>query len=132
MTANLDTDLDAKFSAAARELLKSDLVILHVKGADIAAHDRRPDLKVEFLERTDRALGQMLEDYHGPLRIAVAGDHATLSELGQHGVDPVPVLIHGEGVTPDSVESYGERAAAAGELGRFRLQTLMGRLFDLS
>ena len=60
MTANLDTDLEAKFSAAASALKRNDVVILHLKGADIAAHDQRPDLKVRYLERVDRELGRLL------------------------------------------------------------------------
>jgi len=131
MTANLDTDLDAKFDAALQALRRSDLVALHLKGADIAAHDRRPDLKKDFLERLDRRLGTLVDRHPEPLRIAVASDHATLSESGQHSADPPPVLIWGEGVEADAVERYDETAAAAGDLQRFPLQMLLGRLFAL-
>lgn len=129
-TANLDTDLAAKFKLAEKALVDQDLVVLHVKGADIAAHDQRPDLKVSFLERVDKALGRLLARHKGPLRVAVAGDHATLSEAGQHGADPIPVLLWGTGIKPDRVKTYGERAAAAGTLGRFPLQLLLDRLFE--
>ena len=132
MTANLDTDLGAKFAAAAKALDRSDLVVVHAKGADIAAHDRRPDLKVAFLERLDAALGQLLQDRSGPLRIAIASDHATLSESGQHAADPLPILLWGDGFEADQVETYGEKAAAVGAMQRFPLQMLMGRLFDLA
>jgi 2,3-bisphosphoglycerate-independent phosphoglycerate mutase len=132
MTANLDTDLEAKFDAALRALRGNELVILHVKGADIAAHDRRPDLKVGFLERLDQELKRFLEKHEGPLRIAIASDHATLSEVGQHASDPLPVLIWGSGIEPDGVQSFDEKSASAGSMGRFPLQMLMGRLFDLS
>lgn len=132
MTANLDTDLAAKFEAATEALRRNDLVIVHVKGADIAAHDRRPDLKVEFLEKVDAALGHLIEANHGDLRIAVASDHATLSESGQHAADPLPVLIWGKGVPADDVEHFDEQSAASGTLERFPLQLLLSRLFDLS
>jgi 2,3-bisphosphoglycerate-independent phosphoglycerate mutase len=132
MTANLDTDVSAKFAAAADELLQRDLVVLHLKGADIAAHDRRPDLKVDFLERVDRELGALLAAFTGPLRLAVASDHATFSEAGHHGADPVPVLIWGAGIEPDEVARFDEVAAGSGALRRFPLQMLLGRLFDLS
>ncbi|HVS04361.1 MAG TPA: hypothetical protein VMT16_16470 [Thermoanaerobaculia bacterium] len=132
MTANLDTDLAAKFAAAARALASSDLVLLHVKGADIAAHDRRPDLKVEFLERVDRELAALLERWDGPLRIAVAADHATLAEVGQHAADPLPVLLWGVGVVADEVQTFDERRAAGGSLRRFPLQMLLSRLFELA
>lgn len=133
MTANLDTDLDAKLAATEEALDHHDLVFLHVKGADIAAHDRRPELKVQFLERLDRALGEMLERWGDrPLRVAVASDHATISESGQHAADPLPVLLWGEGIVADSVERFDEQSVAGGGLHRFPLQMLLGRLFELS
>jgi 2,3-bisphosphoglycerate-independent phosphoglycerate mutase len=130
MTANLDSDLAAKFAAAREALRRCDLVVLHVKGADIASHDRRADLKVEFLERLDRELGRFLEGYAGDLRIAVASDHETLSETGHHGADPVPVLVWGKGVDADGVESFDELSVVAGELERFPLQLLVVRLLS--
>jgi 2,3-bisphosphoglycerate-independent phosphoglycerate mutase len=132
MTANLDTDLESKFSIANQALRRNDLVIVHVKGADIAAHDRRPELKAEFLERVDTALGRLIDRHRGDLRIAVASDHATLSENGQHAADPLPVLIWGKGVPADEVQQFDEQAAAGGALERFPLQMLLSRLFDLS
>jgi len=131
MTANLDTDLEAKVRAAARELRRNDLVVLHFKGADIAAHDQRPDLKMEFLEKIDRQLAWLLENVTGPLRLAVASDHATLSESGQHAADPLPILLWGDGIESDGVESFDEQSAAAGSLQRFPLQSLLGRLYEL-
>ncbi len=130
MTANVDTDLALKFQCAAEALGEHDLVMIHVKGADIAAHDRRPDLKVAFLERVDRELGALLGKLERPLRIAVTADHATLSEAGAHGADPVPVLIWGEGIAADPVTTFGERAAGTGKLNRFPLQLLIERLFE--
>ncbi len=132
MTANLDTDLAAKFDAAREALRRNDLVIIHVKGADIAAHDRRPELKVEFIEKVDAELGRMIDAHHGELRVAVGSDHATLSESGQHAADPLPVVIWGEGIEPDDVQQFDEQSAASGALERFPLQLLLSRLFDLS
>jgi len=132
MTANLDTDVDAKFKAARKALASHDLVLLHVKGADIAAHDGRPDLKVAYLERVDRALGRLLERFEGPLRVAIASDHVTLSEGGQHAADPVPVLVWGTGIEADGVTAFDEATVVAGRLRRFPLQLLLGRLFELS
>ncbi|HUF78728.1 MAG TPA: 2,3-bisphosphoglycerate-independent phosphoglycerate mutase, partial [Thermoanaerobaculia bacterium] len=131
MTANLDTDLEGKFAAAAEALEQNDLVVLHLKGADIAAHDCRPDRKVAYLEAADRHLGRLLAARAGrPLQIAVASDHATLSESGQHSSDPVPVLLWGPAIQPDTVTAFTERAVAEGALGRFPLQTLVAKLFD--
>ena len=132
MTANLDTNLPRKFEAAEKALKRNDLVVLHLKGADIAAHDQRPDLKVDYLEKVDKELGRLLERLDPSIRIAIASDHATLSESGQHAADPLPVLIWGEGWDADEVETYDEQACAAGALQRFPLQMLLGRLFKLN
>ena len=131
MTANLDTDLGAKFKEALKSLKEDDLVILHVKGADIASHDQRPELEVAFLEKLDRHLKELLEQHGKPLRVAVSSDHATLSESGQHVSDPLPVVIWGEGIEADDVEAFDERSVPGGVLRRFPLQLLLGRLFNL-
>jgi 2,3-bisphosphoglycerate-independent phosphoglycerate mutase len=131
MTGNLDTDLGAKFDAAIEALDRADLVVVHVKGADIASHDRRPDLKAGFIEAVDDQLGRLLEARSDQrLRVVVASDHATLSESGLHAADSPPVLLWGEGIDADSVTRFDERSARAGGLHRFPLQTLMGRLFE--
>jgi 2,3-bisphosphoglycerate-independent phosphoglycerate mutase len=130
MTANLDTDLAAKFAATTKALERHDLVVLHLKGADIAAHDRRPDWKVGFIEEVDRRLGELLAGHPGPLRVALASDHATLSEAGHHGPDPVAVLLWGPGIAADGAIEFSEQAAAGGGLGRFPLQLLLARLFE--
>ena len=104
---------------------------MHIKGADIAAHDRRPELKVAFLEKLDAHLKLLLDAHKDPLRIAVASDHATLSESGQHVADPLPVLIWGEGLKADEVEVFNEKSVPGGSLRRFPLQLLLSRLFNL-
>lgn len=131
MTANLDTDLGLKFELARAALKDHDLVILHAKGADIAAHDRQPKQKAAFIEKLDRHLAQLLDKIEGPLRVVVGSDHATSSESGHHTADPVPVLIWGPGVDADEVEVFDETQVAGGRLGRFPLQRLLGRLLDL-
>ncbi|MDP7034835.1 MAG: 2,3-bisphosphoglycerate-independent phosphoglycerate mutase [Planctomycetota bacterium] len=128
MTANLDTRIDVKFDTVIDALEDHDLVVLHMKGADIAAHDQRPELKVSYLEKLDRELGKFLDRFERPLRIAVASDHATLSESGQHAADPLPVLIWGVGIEADVVERYDEVSVARGALRRFPLQTLLSHL----
>lgn len=132
MTANLDTSLDEKFARAADALEKNNLVVVHVKGADIAAHDCRPDLKTAFLEKLDGSLGRLLDNYEGPLRVAIGSDHATLSESGQHAADPIPVVIWGKDIAADEVATYDELAASAGDLKRFPMQQLLSQLFRLS
>ena len=132
MTGGLDTALDAKFAAAAEGLTRSDLVVLHVRGADVAARDRKPKRKVAFLQSVDRQLSKFMKHFDKPLRVAVASDHATLSESGEDVADPLPVLIWGEGIAKDDVSRFDEEAVAGGQLERFPLQLLLGKLFDVT
>lgn len=122
MTGSLDTDLDAKFDAAASLLEKRSLVVVHLKGPDIAAHDRRPLAKRDYIERADAALGRFLEAYTqvtDGLRVVVSADHGTSSITGNHLPDPVPVLVstwQGDG----EAGTFDEDSAERGALGVLR------------
>ena len=116
-TAMLDTDLEAKVAAARAALREHDIVWLHVKGTDIAAHDRRPDVKRDFLERLDAALAPLEAE---ELVLAVTADHTTNSNTGRHTSDPVPTFLRVPGGRRDDVVSFGERACMRGGLGRLR------------
>lgn len=117
-TAGTDTDLDAKVRATLAALDEYDLAYLHVKAADICAHDRQPLAKRDFLERLDRALEPLLG---AGVVVAVAADHTTDSNTGVHTADPVPALIsvpgHARGQGVRTV-SFGERSCATGTLPR--------------
>jgi len=54
-----DTDIAAKLRAGAAALAAHDLVFVHLKGSDTAAHDRDPRLKSAFIARFDRALAAL-------------------------------------------------------------------------
>jgi 2,3-bisphosphoglycerate-independent phosphoglycerate mutase len=84
------------------------------------------------LERFDAALGGFLVTAPAELRIAIASDHATLSESGQHAADPLPITIWGKGISADDAKAYDETSVAMGQLQQFPLQMLLGRLFDFA
>lgn len=120
MTGNLDSDLSAKFHAAAELLAEHSFVTLHIKGTDIAAHDKRPNKKKMFIEKVDAALGSFLDQHKTRaegLRIVVSADHGTSSRTGHHLPDPVPLLL---GIWSDQLEEeeeFNEDSAAHGALG---------------
>ena len=117
MTGSLDTDLRAKFQAAARLLQENSLVIVHVKGTDIAAHDRRALAKRDFIEEIDKALGQLLSRPESiGLRVVVSSDHGTSSISGHHIGDPVPLLL-ATWTGPCEHETFDEESAERGALG---------------
>lgn len=119
VTGNLDTDVDAKFGAAAELLADKEFVAIHIKGTDIAAHDRRPLEKRDFISRIDKALARFLREnpeVTEGLRIVVSADHGTSCITGNHIPDPVPLLVAtwaGEG----EPASFDEESAGLGALG---------------
>jgi len=123
MTGGLDTDLDAKFDTAANLLDELDFVVVHIKGTDAAAHDRRPLEKRDFISAVDAALGRFLvsrPDLSEHLRIVVSADHATSSISGLHLADPVPLLLATWVADTDDEEDFDEDSARRGALGLLR------------
>jgi len=122
-----DTDIDRKVATALDALADSDVVFLHIKGPDICAHDRDPRAKRNLLARVDRALRQVSQD---GLVMAVCGDHGTDSNTGDHISDPVPAVLSGEGVRPDTVERFHEAACSRGGLGRIPASEFLRQCLD--
>ena len=133
MTANIDTDLDEKARLTVEAMKESDFVVVHVKATDLMSHDDKPLEKLAFIERIDRMLQQIIDSLDSPEEtyIAVTSDHSTPCAIREHSADPVPVLIHGEGVLVDDVETYGERACAHGGLCRIRANDFLLSIFDM-
>ena len=63
------------------------------------------------------------------MRLAITADHSTWSKEGIHIEDPVPVLLHGHGIKPDSVKEFDEHQVLNGKLGRFRMYQLWEKFF---
>jgi len=120
-TGDLRTDLRAKAHAALASLERAELVFVHIKGTDNAAHDGDAEAKRAFIERVDREFfAPLVEGLDlGAVHLCVSGDHTTPPAVKEHTADPVPVLFFGPAVRPDEVRRFGERDAARGGLGRF-------------
>lgn len=117
-TADLDTDLAAKIQSALEELNRVELVFVHIKAPDICAHDENPEAKCSFLSKIDQALVPLAGR---DIVIAVAADHTTDSNTGQHTADPVPALISGRGVSLDGGDGqlkFSERTCRGGNMTR--------------
>jgi 2,3-bisphosphoglycerate-independent phosphoglycerate mutase len=114
-TGDVGSDLAAKAGAALHALRDgAETVVVHVGGADEAAHHRDRLGKRAMLEAADA-------DVIGPLAraaaaygavIAVTFDHATCVETGRHHGDPVPAVIAGPGVLPGGAVRLHERLVA--------------------
>jgi 2,3-bisphosphoglycerate-independent phosphoglycerate mutase len=129
ITGSSDTNLQGKIQATISELKKRDFVLLNIKGADEAGHDGDPLRKKNFIEKIDSFLSPLsgLED----CLLVFCADHSTPCSVKDHSADPVPLLIHGQGVRVDDVEQYDELACASGGLHRIRGESLMPILLDL-
>jgi len=106
-------------SLAAEALGGYDALYIHIKGPDVPAHDGRPRDKLEVCEDIDAAFfGELLPRIDlDRVVVAVTADHSTSCLRKAHTADPVPLLLVGGGVASDSVDTFGERAAARGALG---------------
>jgi len=122
-----DTDLDKKLAFAKRALKTSDLVYVHIKGTDTAAHDRNPQEKAEFISRFDTALGKLDTDN---LILGICADHSTDSYRGEHSGDPVPVLIHNPFGRKDLATRFNETDCTLGALGRLTAQSFLTSVLD--
>jgi len=126
-TALPDTDLGEKLRVAVEALKSHDLVFVHIKGTDTAAHDKNPRLKADFIGRFDRALGRL--DLGGNV-VGVCADHCTDSLSGEHTGDPVPVLLVSPGGRRDEVSRYNETDCTAGALGRITAEEYLTRVLE--
>lgn len=97
-TGDYHTKLDRKANAMAQAMIHEeyDFGFLHVKAVDDAGHDKRLDLKIDFIELVDTMIGQlvrMLYNAGEDAVIAVTGDHSTPVEFGDHSFEPVPFAM---------------------------------------
>jgi 2,3-bisphosphoglycerate-independent phosphoglycerate mutase len=111
-TGDVGSDLWAKTRAALAALRAgAETVVVHVGGADEAAHHRDKLGKRAMLEAADadviRPLARAAADAGGA--IAVTSDHATCVETGRHHADPVPVVVAAPAVAPAGAVRLHER-----------------------
>jgi len=113
-TGDVGSDLWAKTRAALAALPAADTVVVHVGGADEAAHHRDRLGKRAMLEAADsdviRPLARAVHAAGGV--IAVTSDHATCVQTGRHDADPVPLVVAGAGIVPAGAVRLHERLVA--------------------
>jgi 2,3-bisphosphoglycerate-independent phosphoglycerate mutase len=130
-TGGLDTDYDGKARAAVKALENHDLVILHVKAADVASHDGDFKKKASVVERIDGALGKVMPLLDkASTYVVVTADHSTPVSVRDHSGNPVPLLIKGPGVPGSNVSKFSENAVSRGNLGRLHGLDLMPIIAD--
>lgn len=130
VTGGVDSPIERKMAAANRAFKKHDFILMNLKGADEAGHDKDWGAKKHYLSRVSEAMEEL--DLGDDLVVAVTGDHSTPCKLGDHTGDPVPILIRGSPVRPDRVKRFDEVSCASGGLGRIRGVDVLPILLDLA
>jgi len=129
ITGSQDSNIKGKITAAVSELKTKDFVLVNIKGADESGHDGLALQKKTFIEKVDAVLAPLLDQKD--CIIVICADHSTPCCIRDHSADPVPVLIHGEGVRVDDITEFGERTCARGGLTRITGAGLMPTAIDL-
>lgn len=128
-TGLANTNYEGKTRAALDALKDKDFVFLHVEASDEAGHDGDLEMKIKTIESLDRkVVAPVIEELSRrdePVAVALLPDHATPVELRIHKGEPVPFTIWYNGIEPDSVETYSERACAGGIYGQLVLGEFM-------
>jgi 2,3-bisphosphoglycerate-independent phosphoglycerate mutase len=129
ITGSQDSNIPAKISAAINELKTKEFVLINIKGADESGHDGLAEQKRDFITKTDTALAPLLD--LPDCIIVICADHSTPCTIRDHSADPVPVLIHGDGVRVDEVTGFDEYRCAGGGLNRITGAALLPTALDL-
>jgi 2,3-bisphosphoglycerate-independent phosphoglycerate mutase len=114
VTGYLDTNYDGKVAAALDALDRHDFAYVHVEAPDEAAHEGRPDLKVQAIEDFDAKVVKPCLEFaqrRGDVRILIAPDHVTSIASRTHAQGAVPFALVGPGIRPNGVSAYSERDA---------------------
>jgi len=130
-TGGLDTNYEGKAQAALKALENHDLVILHIKAADVASHDGDFKKKAGVIEKIDGAVRKIVPSLDpGSTYVIVTADHSTPVSVRDHSGNPVPLLINGPGVPLSNVTKFSENAASRGNLGRIHGLDVMPTIAD--
>lgn len=116
---DLVSDCKLRIKKLLETLPNYDCFYIHIKGPDEPGHDGDYKLKAELLEIIDQHfVGEMLKNINlDDHLVCITADHSTPCNLKAHSDDPVPVLVAGNKLKPDKVQTFSETECKQGELG---------------
>jgi 2,3-bisphosphoglycerate-independent phosphoglycerate mutase len=130
-------DLKADYIHRAAKTVNSlkgfDVLYIHIKGPDEPGHDGDFERKKEIIELIDRYFfANLLPEINTEETvIATTADHSTPCSLKAHSADPVPLMISGGTIQPDSSKTFSEKECRGGGIGTIRGPELMPMLMKL-
>jgi 2,3-bisphosphoglycerate-independent phosphoglycerate mutase len=130
-TGGIDTDLES-ITKSIVDTLKGedyDFILINIDGADEAGHDGKMEEKINFIEKVDAVIGEVMKI--DDVYFILTADHSTPVAIMDHTGDPVPITIKGPEIRVDGVNKFNERAATSGGLCRIRGSDVMNILMDL-
>ena len=127
-TGLANTNLKAKFLAVKKAIKKYSFIFLHIKATDTFSHDGDFQGKKKFIEKIDKEIKTLFELKN--ILIVITADHSTCCSNKDHCIEPVPILIFGNG--KDNVRQFSENACEKGRIGRIKQVNLMKYLTMIS
>lgn len=127
-SGDLGRDLAERLKLALGVLKNHDFIHVHTKAPDEAAHSGDCRRKRDVIEALDAGVASVLPELLADpeLLVVVTADHSTPSSGALiHSGEPVPLVMHGQGLRRDGVDRFDEVAAAGGCLSLLRGPELM-------
>ncbi len=117
-SADTNTNLREKTIAALDALQKNDFVVLHILGADVASHDKKPVQKKTFIEKMDIEVFRRAMEYIKLKEtvLVVAGNHGCSPYAGRHESCNIPFVIFGKDIPANGPEKFDEVTCTSGPL----------------
>ena len=126
-TKDLKTDYSLRSSMTLKYIERYDGLYIHIKGPDVSGHDGDAVKKKAVIEAIDQYyLTPLINNIDlDKTIVAITADHSTPCRLKSHSEDPVPLLISGGNIKPDSTRFFSEKACLSGKIGKIRGTQLM-------
>ncbi|MEM5830829.1 MAG: hypothetical protein QXO40_01325 [Candidatus Aenigmatarchaeota archaeon] len=88
---------------------KYQIIYMHIKGADEAAHDKNCEKKKSIIEKIDEHIGYLLNNVNFEnSALIITGDHITDCITGKHEYGFVPILIYSEKINGTKAKNFSE------------------------
>jgi len=132
-TGFIDTNYKGKADAAICAIDKYDFVYLHIEAMDECSHMGDLKLKIQAIEDFDaKIVGPVYEVCKKKnVSVALLPDHPVPIKLRKHTRTPVPLVITGENITADDIETYSEANSLKGKLGMLKDDEIIKKLLNI-